>query len=271
MASTPASRKASMLRRARSRPESRSPEVRAERAAAALGGDDDLAAVAGEHGCGRLVDPAVDEGHDAAVEHADAAGRGASGGQGLAGTLVEESQSGELPFEAVECADGSQETRAPDEGLESGALVGLQGPGDGPEQERVMQEQPQAEKDAEPVAEGAGAVRRHLGASGLHHAAVGDAGGAGGLAGAALEAEVEMPGDSVGESDAPLVDALHQGDTAAGRLGLDAELDVGGADLQAQPAVDALVEVFLEGRVGAGEAGGRRGVDVVGVGGHRRL
>ena len=126
-----------------------------------------------------------------------------------------------------------------------------------------MEEEPYADEDAEALGQGAGAVLGHLGAGRLHHAAVGDAGGAGGLAGAALQAEVEVRGDAVGESDAALVHALHEGDAPAGGLGLDAELDVGGADLEAESAMDALVEVFFQGRVGAGEAGGRRCVDVV--------
>ena len=191
-------------------------DVGAEGAAAALIGDDDLAAVAGEHGRGCLVHPAVDEGHDAAVEHAHAPRRRASGRYRLAGSLVEAAQTGELPFEAVQGAYGPEDAHSSDEGLESAALVRLQRQGERPQEGGVMEEESHADEDAEPLGQGAGALRRHLGAGRLHHAAVGDAGGAGGLAGAALQAEVEVRGDAVGKSDAALVHALHGGRCARG-------------------------------------------------------
>jgi hypothetical protein len=53
--------------------------------------------------------------------------------------------------------------------------------------------------------------------------------------------------DVLGGLEAILEDALHEVDAAAGRVHLDAQLAVGGAGLEAEPAVDAGGDL-LEGR-----------------------
>jgi hypothetical protein len=83
-----------------------------------------------------------------------------------------------------------------------------------------------------------------LGAGGFNQLAVLDARRAGGLAGAAIEAEVDVPDEGVGQPQPPFVNQDHLVDAAAGRITLQSELAVGGAVVQAKPAVDTGGVVF---------------------------
>src|SRR3970282_2028015 len=84
--------------------------------------------------------------------------------------------------------------------------------------------------------QGRAAGGEDAGAGGLHDAAVGDAGGADGLAVAALEAEVQVGKGARRGLDALLRDRPYQVEPPAGRLRLEAGLGVGGAVLQAEAA-----------------------------------
>jgi hypothetical protein len=86
-------------------------------------------------------------------------------------------------------------------------------------------------------------------AGALHDAAVGDAGGAGSLAGAALEAEVEVGGDVRGRLDAAFLDGARKLDATSRRFRLHAEHEVSRAGLQAEAAVYAARQVFGAGAV----------------------
>ena len=80
-----------------------------------------------------------------------------------------------------------------------------------------------------------------------------DARGARRLARPALYAQVPVLDDAGLDAGASLKHRLHQRDAAPRRLRLEARLDVGGARVEAEAAVDALVEVLLTGRVRADE------------------
>ena len=121
-----------------------------------------------------------------------------------------------------------------------------------------------------PEGAGRGGARRaaaDLPARFLEHAAVGHARRAHRLARAAVEALVEVVEQRIAGPDAALGEAAHQVDAAARRVGLDLELAIGGAGGEAEPAVDAGVEVGARGRVlsiepGAGSGQGRGGFQV---------
>ena len=93
-------------------------------------------------------------------------------------------------------------------------------------------------------------VGPHLSTGVFHHAAVGHARRANGLAGAALEAGLPVGHDLGGYLDAALVHRLHQGDAPAGRLHLHPGLHVGRAGTQAQAAVHTPVHVGFRRGVG---------------------
>ena len=78
-------------------------------------------------------------------------------------------------------------------------------------------------------------------AGGFGDAAVLHAGGAGGLAGAAEKAELQMLFEAVVQLDAPVSRRLDQMNSAARRFGFETGNAIGRALIQAQTAVDALV------------------------------
>ena len=113
-------------------------------------------------------------------------------------------------------------------------------------QGRAMTSRRKSERSARTA--GASLRCKDAGARVLHDPAVGDAGGADGLAVAALQALVEVADGVRRRVDAAFGQRAHQVEAAARRLRLEAGLDVGGAGLQAEAAVDAAREV----RVGRG-------------------
>ncbi len=172
-----------------------------------------LEAVARQHPHGGLVDAAEGVGHDAAGEQGDAPPRGAlRSGQNAAAAKAA----------AVyrRCQDHSltQEGNALREPAQAGGAVEPQQCGQrrhpaGPRDHLAQEE------SAQPPGE-SGPVRQDLRAGALHDAAVGDAGGADGLAVAALEAEVEVADGGRGGVDPLLGDRLDQVQPAPRRLGL---------------------------------------------------
>ena len=117
--------------------------------------------------------------------------------------------------------------------------------------------------------QGAGGGRRgglraqplHLGPAVLDDPAVGDTGGADRFASPAAEAEVEVPGEILGEGQLPALPLRHQVEAPAGRLGLQVRDPVGGAVIEAEAAVHAGGEVVVGGRVRALEDAGVADVD----------
>jgi len=73
-----------------------------------------------------------------------------------------------------------------------------------------------------------------------------DAAGAGGLAGAASEAGVEVIEEGVRRLDAGIDGGFHEIDASAGGFGFVAGEDVGGAGGEAEAAVDAGTEFVMD-------------------------
>ena len=109
----------------------------------------------------------------------------------------------------------------------------------------MRQDMPQEERPEAPAAGARGRAVRHDRCAGvLHDPAVGHGGGAGGLAGAALEAEVEVLDSPGRRLDPPLADPVDQVQSPPRRLKLLPGGDVGGARREAEAAVNAVREVF---------------------------
>ena len=109
---------------------------------------------------------------------------------------------------------------------------------------RAVGHQPRERPLAEPARERAlPHAALELPARHLEQAAVRHARRAGGLAGAAAQALVEVLEQRVAGRDAGLGEAAHQVEPPARRVGLDPERAVGRAGAQAQPAVDARAQV----------------------------
>jgi len=89
----------------------------------------------------------------------------------------------------------------------------------------------------------------------LDELAVLDAGGAGGFAGAAVEAFINVIDEGVGDGSAVLRDVHHLADAAARGVGFETPEAVGGASVEAEPAVDAAGVVLVDG--GWARDGGR--------------
>ena len=79
-------------------------------------------------------------------------------------------------------------------------------------------------------------------AGGFGDAAILHAGGTSGLAGAAEQTKLQMLFEAIGQLDAPVGGSFDQMDSAARRFRLETSDAVGGTLVQAQAAVNALVE-----------------------------
>jgi hypothetical protein len=85
----------------------------------------------------------------------------------------------------------------------------------------------------------------HLRANGFDEVVILDAGGAGGLAGAADEAAVEVFEDLVADADTAIDGAFHQVDAAARGVGFIEGFDIGGAGRETEAAMDAGAEFVV--------------------------
>src|SRR5271156_2714171 len=109
----------------------------------------------------------------------------------------------------------------------------------------------------------------------LDEDSVAHARGAGGFAGATVQAFVDVVDEAGGDGKGLLLgvgdggrfDADHLADASTGRVGLEVPQAVGGAGVEAQAAVDTARVVLVSGD----EAGDWRGVSGAGCSGHDRL
>ena len=202
--------------------------VDVERAAAELpGGHDDFAAIHSQDAeggavqfCeGRLGDAAGEEGHAGPPTpcrlrrvHATQLGEK---------EVVVQRRQQLLRF--AELAEKFQRARSPCRLLQAGALIETQQAADEGEARGVGKQLAKAEPAQEAGDERAAVVLLNLRAGGFDELAVLDAGGAGGLAGAAVEAEVNVADEALAELQAAFVDQNHLVDAAARRVHLDAE------------------------------------------------
>ncbi len=83
----------------------------------------------------------------------------------------------------------------------------------------------------------------------FHQLAVLDARGAGRLAGAAIQALIDMFYEGIAQRQAALIDQHDLANTSARRIGFQAPEFVGGAVIQAQAAMNAVRVVFVRGNI----------------------
>jgi hypothetical protein len=138
--------------------------------------------------------------------------------------------------------------------LEAGTLVQPQGGHEVAKALGVREEESKDEAAGQPGCGGSAAVAEDLGSGFFHELAIADAGRADGLTVAALEAKVEVADDGLADGDTALAQRAHEVEPAAGRLGLQTELPVGGAVVEAEAAVDAAQDVLKGGAVRAAKA-----------------
>ncbi len=222
-----------------------------------------LTAVAHQQADGGLVHLAEDVGHHAAGEKGyPELGRVIRGAADDASG--KEGAGRDAGHQLLQISPGAgqkvQERGAPQQALEAGTLVQTQGSHQVANALRAGEEESQDEATGQPGCGGVAAVAQDFGPGFFHDLAVADAGRAGGLAVAALQAEVEVADNVLAEGDTPLAHRSHEVEPAPGRLGLQAELDVGGAVGKAEAAANAVHDILKAGGIRAAEAllGSRR-------------
>jgi len=94
---------------------------------------------------------------------------------------------------------------------------------------------------------GAGIVALDARAGVLDEFSIFDAGGAGGFAGAAVEAFVDVIDEGFGDGLLVQLDLDHLVDAAAGRIGLEVPEAIGGTGVKAEAAMDAAGVVLVDG------------------------
>ncbi len=224
-----------------------------EGSAAALGGwDYYFTAVLLEDSYGGFVEAGEEDVGDAAAEHGYAVLAGTFGEEDLA-VLVEEAGELGLGGEVLDLAEGAHELEqagGADEAFEAGLLVDPHQAADNAEHPGGLEEGAVGEVFDLLPGEGPFDFGLDFGAGGFDEFAVFDAGGAGGFAGAAAEAEAHVFEIAFVHGCGTAGDLHHLIDAAAGGIHFNAEFAIGGAGVEAEAAVDTLVEVFLLGGVG---------------------
>src|SRR5215467_12431082 len=208
---------------------------------------DHLGAVSREHASGGAVLRAEGDLLDAARKHAHTRALLALSGRelGQRRALGGGWQRGQerLPL-AERRGQQLDEARGAREALEPAHLVEAEPRRGETEHARARQEEREVHPAEEAAERAAGTLALHLGARGLDELAVGHAGGAHRLAGAAAEAEIEMGDRGVAQLEPALRERLHDKDAAARRVHLGAEDGEGGAVREAEAAVHAAVHAL---------------------------
>jgi len=250
--------------------------MRGKRAAAKLSvGDDDFATVGGENADGGVIELREGDVGDAAGEEGDtgtwliptANTAGADGGKGLtdAGEEKRIVDAREETF-AIGEAEKFEDAGRASEFLQAGALVDTEKArdrGDAGRKRKEMSKNKIARVSREKWAR---VVSFNFGASVFNELAVFDAGGAGGFAGAAVEAFIDVFDEGIGDGLVIEFDVNHLADASARGVGLEIPEAVSGASVEAESAMGAASKIFVNGG-GAGDGGGSHAV----VGGRRRF
>ena len=263
--------------------------VRGESAAAELSPrDDDLAAVGGEDADGGFIEPGEGDVGDAAGEESDASAARACGGIGPAKAAVEKIiiNAREKAL-AIGEAEKFQDADGARNGLQAGALVEAENTSEIDDAVRTGKQVAEDEVAGDLSQPGTFVIALDAGAGVLDEFAVLDAGGAGGFAGAAIEAFADVVDERVGDQrlalrgdgaialnvviefaggfvlDLALGDMDHLVDAAAGGIGFEIPEAVGGAGVEAKAAVDAAGVVLVGGSLAGngrhGHVGNRYG------------
>src|SRR5216683_1864640 len=225
--------------------------VGGERAAAELIlRDCHFAAVGGEDADGGFVELGESDVGDAAGEEGHAGAAWTGGGKRRAEMAVEK-----IVVDAREEAfafgepEKFQDADAAGDGLQPGTLIEAQnarGVDDAMRLREKMPENKVARGAGEP---GAGIVALDARAGVLDELSVFDAGRAGGFAGAAVEAFVDVVDERFGDGLLVQLDLDHLVDAATGRIGFEVPEPIGGTGVEAEAAMDAAGVVLVDGNL----------------------
>ncbi len=197
-------------------------------------GDNDFAAVGGEHADGGLIEIRKYDIGDAAGEEGDTGAARAGCWIGFAQTakekiIVDPRQEAFLLGDAEKFQDAD----AAGNGLQAGALIQTKQAGGVREVKRTGQQSAENEIARDASDPGAGIFALNARAGVLDEFAVLDAGGAGGLAGAAVQAFVNVIDKGIGDGQLALLDVDHLADAAARGIRFQIPEAIGGAGVEA--------------------------------------
>ena len=152
-------------------------------------------------------------------------------------------------------AEQAQNSRRARQRLQAGALIKVEQARQDGDAARVRQQARETQNRA-PAREknGRSIILLDLRARGFHQLAVFDARGARRLAGAAIQALIDMLHEGIAERQAALIHQHDLANSPAGRIGFEAPEFVCRAMIQAQAAVNAVRVVVIRGDVRAGKS-----------------
>lgn len=221
--------------------------VRRERAAAELArGDNDLATIRGQDADRRFVELREGDLGNAACEEGHA-GAALPLRRKRFPKVIEEEGVVDARHQAfaVGQAEKAEDSSSAGEALEAGALVEANEPGREGNALGMREEPAIGEMTREAGEQRPAVVLLDLAAGVFDELAVLDARGAGGLAGAAVEALVDVPDIPLTGQNPELFHVKHLADPATGGVGFEAPEAVGGAVVQAEAAVDTAGEILV--------------------------
>jgi hypothetical protein len=225
-----------------------------EGAAAKLAmGHDDFAAVGGENANSGFVEPRESDVGDAAGEERDAGAAGADGGEGLAEAREEKRiiDAREEAF-AISETEELEDAAGARERLQPGTLIDAEKTRSGRDA-RWKRKQMTKDETAHSAGEKWATVAAlDFCARVFDELAVFHARGAGGFAGTAVEALVNVLDEGIGDGLMVQFDVNHLADAPARRICFKVPEAVGGAGVETEAAVSATREIFVNGG-GAGD------------------
>src|SRR2546427_513094 len=232
--------------------------MRGQSAAAKLSvGHDDFASVGGEDADGGFVQLRKGDVGNASGKESDASAAWTGGGESLT-EAAEKKVVVDARQQTFTFGDPQefQDADAAGDGLQAGTLIQTQQAGGVREVKRTGEQSAENEIARDASNPGAGIFALDARAGVLDEFAILDAGGAGGFAGAAVQAFVNVIDEGAGDGQLALLDMYHLADAAARGIRLQIPEAIRGTGVEAQAAVDAADVVFVDG-VEAGD--GRRG------------
>ena len=229
-------------------------------AAKLICGDDYFAAIGLQDANGGVVEFGESDLRDASGEKCDAGAARAFCGKSLSQAREEKVgiDAGEKSGALLK-SEEAKDAGAARESFEAGALIKANEAGDAGDAARIGKQAFENVAASEARKARALEIAGDLGASEFDELAVFDSRGAGGLAGAAIEAAVNVGDECVAEFEAALIDEGHLADASARGIGFIVPEAIGGAGVEAQAAVDAAGIVGVVGLVTGGEAAERFG------------
>jgi hypothetical protein len=222
--------------------------VRGERAAAELIlWDDDFAAIGGKDADGGFVELRKSDVGNASGEKCNAGAARAGGGKRGAEMAVEKIivDTREETF-ALDEAEKLQDADTARDGLQAGTLIETQNTRGVDDAMRFGEKVPENEIARGASEPGTGIIALDARTGVLDEFSIFDAGGAGGFAGAAVEAFVDVVDEGIGDRLLVQLDLDHLVNAAARRIGFEVPQAISGAGVEAEAAVDAAGVVLVD-------------------------